>query len=1275
MKLIDKRYITLQIKNRLYKLNGSEFQSFFEDVMEMTFPDFQKIKLQGRFGDGGNDGYVKSSGTYYQVYSPYTPEVRETEATKKLKDDFFKLQKSWGSFQEIKRYVFVLNDKYHGSVEVLEKALEELKNQFPKISFDLCLADDFEKIITDLQEEDLISLGFSVDKRQAISIVEKSLNDIRDEIDRENSFLAGKYLSNISKIVTDLGEEVITLEYELSECEYLLLLEKPQDAVQKFESISKRYPKDPRSFLYLAEYYLNRKDTKRNQDLLQKAEEINPDFWLFSFLTLVRQNRLGTKFNRDQIDQIDVEHDPWIEATFYRLFAQLLEEFGDETGADEFIEKSIYKNTNRFSSYITRLSLWQGRLFKNSSIKNSEDISKKIIEEIKSIREIFSQNGEIRPRNELILNSIEINALFIQSDLSKIMVLIKESIESILSCSFDQQVDFFLVQFLQYVLIPNNDLFRLLDYIEQSDYEMSDILAEILFGQFLLNHSLESRGRNFYKKTGKKKMSDIIDLLENGEKEKFLKLIEDNERFSSILADTLKDDPVLRLEIIQSISPEKDILKNKHLLSYYIDQKDDDSAFSIIKNLDLTNLNSIQCLPILDVMNKKEAWDMQIMLLEKLIDQEKNDDQRFSFSMQLFNAYVNMKMYQKAINVGEILLKENQKNNYLSNESSISLLNNTIFACFERGAVDQKQFERAENLLEQYKPEKLPFEFRIGPEFELLLANANPAEALKVLIQAVEEKKLLTNEEYARLHFQLLKIDNEIGIGQKSLDQVEKNCFIKLSKNDQWYYLGDKDSLDAVAIDEQNKKYEVLNQKRLGSNIVFPDDYGPEIDLGVIECIFPIEKYIFWKSIKHFQELSQKGDLAGVYRIQIPESEDSIDPANLIKFFQDQRKKAQPIFDLYCQRKVPLAMLAMSEGGLINAIGRITQESQGFINCNDGSIDDLNRQKKLARSIIENELPFVIDSTSALFLVESGILQRIHQFIPNLVVPRSVINFLTEVASRFRYMPGQMGQMGFAKGKITISNIDKDKREQLKKDFISGITLLESNPENFRIISKANKGEGFTEKEIPDELCDACSIAKIESLPVLTEDPIFIRFNEIETNQPAPPSFSVWSLVRVLYEMGFLSFDDYLDFFSYLSFYRFWFLPISVEDIHKTIFGGEDIVTIQPTKIRYLNFGLTLSENYGVQLQLAYNLVIKFIVQILIDKAVTMEIAKEIFLEIINELPFNSSKRKLGLFMLNTCHSVISNINATILPSSDKKEIMLKIDYINKSIIFLHSEE
>ena len=75
MKPLDTNYLSLQFKDRIYSKNGTEFQSFFENIMEKAFSDFQKIRPYGNQGDGGNDGYRKNAGIYYQVYSPNTPKI------------------------------------------------------------------------------------------------------------------------------------------------------------------------------------------------------------------------------------------------------------------------------------------------------------------------------------------------------------------------------------------------------------------------------------------------------------------------------------------------------------------------------------------------------------------------------------------------------------------------------------------------------------------------------------------------------------------------------------------------------------------------------------------------------------------------------------------------------------------------------------------------------------------------------------------------------------------------------------------------------------------------------------------------------------------------------------------------------------------------------------------------------------------------------------------------------------------------------------------------
>ena len=112
---IDKNYLSLQFRNKVYKKNATEFQGFFEDIMEIAYPDFQKIRPYGNKGDGGNDGYRPTEGVYYQVYAPINPNEKEADAVKKIKKDFKNLRENWGKISKIKTYFFVFNDKGGGS--------------------------------------------------------------------------------------------------------------------------------------------------------------------------------------------------------------------------------------------------------------------------------------------------------------------------------------------------------------------------------------------------------------------------------------------------------------------------------------------------------------------------------------------------------------------------------------------------------------------------------------------------------------------------------------------------------------------------------------------------------------------------------------------------------------------------------------------------------------------------------------------------------------------------------------------------------------------------------------------------------------------------------------------------------------------------------------------------------------------------------------------------------------------------------------------------------
>lgn len=126
MDKIDTNYLRLQFWRRIHEKNATEFQSFFENIMENAFPDFQKIRPYGNKGDGGNDGYRPDAGIYYQVYAPMNPKEKEAYAAKKLKKNFQDLKTTWDQISKVKAYYFVFNDKGTGTGIEIERRVNPI---------------------------------------------------------------------------------------------------------------------------------------------------------------------------------------------------------------------------------------------------------------------------------------------------------------------------------------------------------------------------------------------------------------------------------------------------------------------------------------------------------------------------------------------------------------------------------------------------------------------------------------------------------------------------------------------------------------------------------------------------------------------------------------------------------------------------------------------------------------------------------------------------------------------------------------------------------------------------------------------------------------------------------------------------------------------------------------------------------------------------------------------------------------------------------------------
>ena len=386
MEPIDKNYLRLQFWNKVYQKNATEFQTFFEDIMQKAYSDFQKIRPYGKQGDGGNDGYRPTEGIYYQVYAPKNPNENEAKAAQKLKKDFEKLKTSWDQISKIKTFYFVFNDKGAGVSIEIEKALAELKNNNQNIEFKKLTPKDLEEIFFTLKKDEILPLGFDIDSTNALRIAREYLDKLEVDLDRENGKSVLKALENFKNILLPLQDGNLQLTYEILEARSLQKLEKTKEAKEKYESLCKRYTDDPRAFLYLAEFYLNNEDFEKNEQLLKQAETIDSRHWLLALEKLIREYRLGNQVDVAKIDEQTFPSDPRIKSNFYRLYSFFLERSGDQTKAESFIERAIRFNPEKINNYDAKLSILEGRIFsQNSDQKKFQKGAEDFLAEIKTV--------------------------------------------------------------------------------------------------------------------------------------------------------------------------------------------------------------------------------------------------------------------------------------------------------------------------------------------------------------------------------------------------------------------------------------------------------------------------------------------------------------------------------------------------------------------------------------------------------------------------------------------------------------------------------------------------------------------------------------------------------------------------------------------------------------------------------------------------------------------------------------------------------------------------
>jgi hypothetical protein len=144
-----------------------------------------QVKPYGNIGDRKNDGFDKTTGEYFQVFAPQDIQNSSTivSATAKLDEDFKGLYNYWNDKYPIKKYHFVVNDKYKGVPPQLYTKISELETAYPNVKFYIFTSAKLEDIVLHMDIDTVTGLlGYIAD--MTLQLEYSALNEVIEHLMR-----------------------------------------------------------------------------------------------------------------------------------------------------------------------------------------------------------------------------------------------------------------------------------------------------------------------------------------------------------------------------------------------------------------------------------------------------------------------------------------------------------------------------------------------------------------------------------------------------------------------------------------------------------------------------------------------------------------------------------------------------------------------------------------------------------------------------------------------------------------------------------------------------------------------------------------------------------------------------------------------------------------------------------------------------------------------------------------------------------------------------------
>ncbi|MBK8138001.1 MAG: hypothetical protein IPK52_19665 [Chloroflexi bacterium] len=690
--------------------------------------------------------------------------------------------------------------------------------------------------------------------------------------------------------------------------------------------------------------------------------------------------------------------------------------------------------------------------------------------------------------------------------------------------------------------------------------------------------------------------------------------------------------------------------------------KKEKQAVSVLERLNIVEASPRSLSFIARVAYRNERWDLFIPAAERLLEADLSPDYKTNLQGQLAFAYFERGDDTRASSFAERALDHGQ---WLADENSESLLHILASAYASRGMVDKacEQFEH-------FKDIKRSFSLMLEEARLYLRSTISDRDdrALSLIVQAFEEADSYSDEMYLAAIMPLIELSNAGKISSVSEPDVVDGLFIEISGfTDGWFYIGDKQkSLGVRHIQPGSPFYAAVIHKAVGAEIEWPADrYSIPKRTRRIQKIVSPPAFLTDKAHEIMNQEAQAGTGLMSY-FQTETREDGTSNLDTIRDFLRERSRFNTeLFEMYTSQPLPFAFLCTSEGGIIQAIGRIATSNTGFIRINDSTTNDIHAQRLFAAEVLNGKTCH-IDGLATLLLSEAKLLQTVTENVPNIVVSTSIIKLLRQIASELQPPGNSVGRLGLVDDELRFSPSNPEQDDAFRKQLLASADLLDELPS--KVIGKAYSGpdgEASLDKIVPSYFADAFWYAQTNADYLLTDDALLVKAYGLSGVSSLPTHFSSLSLIRELAERKLIDWNSYLHFFSLLALYRCHFLPIFVDEMFQTAFPSTQGGLIVPSirNLSLLRLDLTLSEEYGVKRTTAASVLSNFYIKVILDDAIPPEMADELFALTIKQGLRGTDKRKMVRLVQQACDQRIRGLN-WVSGNTTKK-----FDSLNKQLL------